>query len=180
MSKYWLIGSGAFLAVLLIASIVVALLEKEQTFPEGSPERAVQAFINAIEDEDYAVAHQLLSDELQEGCTLETLVARTWQKDRIKDSRVTLDGTTVTEDTAIVAARVTTIGSGGPFGSSESSRDVRFTLKQFDGEWRFTSDPWPNFGCSRPVVPIATAPTPVPAVQPSPTPAPATTPAAGQ
>ncbi len=180
MSKYWLIGSGAFLAVLLVASVVVALIDKEQTFPEGSPERAVQMFINGIEDEDYAVAHQLLSDELQEGCTLETLVARTWQKDRIKNSRVTLDDTTVTEDTTIVAARVSTIGNSGPFGSSESSFEVRYTLKQIDGEWRFTSDPWPNFGCARPGAPIAPAPTRVPDVEPSTSPSPVPAPAPSQ
>ena len=36
MTKIWLIGGAAFLAILVIASIIVALIQTEQTLTEGS------------------------------------------------------------------------------------------------------------------------------------------------
>ena len=48
MPKYWMIGSGVALGVLLIAAIVVALLRDAVVLPEGSPERAVQLYLEAI------------------------------------------------------------------------------------------------------------------------------------
>ena len=42
MTRWWLIGAAAFLAVLLIASIVLALTSKEAEFAPGTPEHAVQ------------------------------------------------------------------------------------------------------------------------------------------
>ena len=45
MTKWWLIGAATFLAVLLIASIVLALTSKEAEFAPGTPEHAVQSLL---------------------------------------------------------------------------------------------------------------------------------------
>ena len=66
MSRNWLIGGGIFLVALLVASIVIALLEGEETFPEGSTEKAVQDYLRAAEDDDFETAYVFLSAALKE------------------------------------------------------------------------------------------------------------------
>ncbi len=60
MAKGWLIGGGAFLVVLLVGSIIVALLEREEPLPAGTPEAAVQQFLKAVETEDLSIAFDSL------------------------------------------------------------------------------------------------------------------------
>ena len=62
MGKYWIIGSAAALALLLVASVIVALSESEETFAAGTPEMAVQSFIKAFEGEDYVRETWLRAD----------------------------------------------------------------------------------------------------------------------
>jgi len=172
MPKIWLIGVGSLLAILLVGSIVVALVQTVEPLPENTPERAVQLYFEAVAGGDFEAAHNLLSAELKERCPVENLVSRSYPVRQLEDSRVTLEGTQPFGDKTIVNARITTIRTDSPFGSSEYSRIERFTLIEEDGSWRFTSDPWPYQGCMRPA-PIPTdTPTPVPA----PTPAAATSP----
>ena len=70
MTKWWFIGAAVFLAVLIIASIVLALTSKETEFAPGAPERAVQNFLRAAEDDDIETAYAMLSAELQRKCEL--------------------------------------------------------------------------------------------------------------
>ncbi len=148
MSKSWLIGGGSFVAVLLLVSIVLALTQTEAVLPEGTPEGAVQRFLKALESQDYKLAYSYLGEKLTEKCAVEDLAARKiWQGRELESSRVTLEETINLDDSAVVVARVNHIRGDGPFGTSESSRDERFTLAKQQGEWRFTRDPWPYYGC---------------------------------
>ena len=152
MSRLWLIGGGVALAALVAASLAIALSEQVEPLNDGTPERAVQQFLEAMETEDYSAAHDLLSDELQAECELELFATGSVPFERsIGDSRVTLDKTTVLNGTAVVVVRVTRFRTGGPFEASEHTSEQRYSLrKDADGLWRFTASPWPFFGkCGR-------------------------------
>ena len=174
MSRNSLIGGGLFLAALLVASVVVALLEDEESFAEGSVEEAVQVYLKAVEDDDFETAYGSLSSKLKDECPIDEFAGGNIPtRSDLGDDRVTLEKTTTVKETVFVTVRVTRIRGSGPFGTSESSFEQRFSLRQEDGGWRFTEYPWPFFRCGpfkpepAPRPPTAT---PVPA-EPTQTPA---------
>lgn len=177
MGGKWLIGGAVALAVLIAASIAVALTETVEELEEGTPERTVQLYLKAVDEADFKAAHNLLSDELKEVCTVELMAGRnTFRAKQLSDSRITLEDTTHLDGTAIVTVRVTTVRGDGPFGTSESSYEQRFAVAEVGGEWRLSNDPWPYLGCGNRDLPPAPvrANTPVPAPEPPPSPTPAT------
>ncbi len=172
MAKAWLIGSGGFLAVLLIVSIILALQEQEVTLSEGTPEGVVQQYLAAVESEDFETAYGLFSSELREDCTLQDLAGSSLRfDDRLQRSRIVLDKATSLEDGAFVTVHVTEFSGRGAFGTSEWTHTEQFSLAREGEEWRFNKLPWPSFGCPRnslePPRPV-TAATPEP--KPTPTP----------
>ena len=182
MTKLWLIGAGVLLGALLIAAVVVALLEQEDTLAEGSPEAAVQSFLLSMEDDDFGASYDFLSAELKDECKIDDLFGSTMRSDgRLKSNRITLDKTTfVTEGTAVVIVRLTQFQGSGPFGSSEYSFQQRYSLVQEESEWKFKEYPWPLFRCgpfrvvpeSRPLPDRRPPPVPAPTAEPALTPTP--------
>ena len=177
MTKLWLIGAGVLLGGLLIAAVAVALLEKEDSLPEGTPEAAVQSFLLSLEDEDYNASYDFLSAELKQDCEIDDLFGSSG--DRPKSDRITLDKTTFVDGTALVTVMVTQFRGSGPFGASESSYPQRFSLQQEQGEWKFKEYPWPLFRCGlfKPVPEFRTQP-PDPRSAPTAEPEPSPTPSA--
>ena len=148
MTKWWFIGAAVFLAVLLMVSIVLALTSKETEFAAGTPERAVQDLLRAVEDDDIGTAYAMLSAELQRKCELKNFAddgRYRFRDDR--DIRATLRDTKLIDDITFVNVRITRFHSSGPFDSSESSYNWRFALRQEGGEWKFTDYPWPYDYC---------------------------------
>ena len=177
MAKGWLIGGGIFLGVLLVASIILALTQRgDVSFPEGSPEAAVQNFLKAAETEDFQVAYDLLSADIKAECELQDFVGQRFPGDRsFDDSTVTLERTSTAGDTTFIIVRITQVYNNGIFGKSESSHQQRYALSQEDGEWHFTDYPWPFFNCGpfkpAPVAPRVAEPVPTAAPETAPTPA---------
>ena len=151
MAKWWIIGAAVFLAVLLIASIALALTtSQEAEFAGGTPERAVQDLLRAAEDEDIEAAYGMLSQELQGKCALEDYADGSGYRhydDGDRDIRATLRDSKLVGDTTFVDVRITQFYGSGPFGSSESTYNERYALRQEGGEWRFTEYPWPYDWC---------------------------------
>ncbi|MCH8062313.1 MAG: hypothetical protein IH861_07415 [Chloroflexi bacterium] len=176
MAKGWLIGGGAFLVILLVVSIIVALLEREEPLTAGTPEAAVQQFLKAAESEDLPIAFDSLSAALKVECSLEEFGGRSYPtRNQLGDSRVTLEKSQVIDDIAFVTVRISQFRGSGPFGTSESTFEQRYSLLREEGDWKFAEYPWPFFSCGpfKPVAPRA------PEVAPPETPmerAPATTP----
>jgi hypothetical protein len=139
--------------VLLIAAIVVVLTSKPQPLAPGTPEAAVQGFLLALEDEDFPTAHAYLSDELKAACPLETFGIENYSRWEMENNRIAFAETTITGDIAFVSIDVTYMSSDFPFGSSEYTNTQRYSMRQFDGEWRFVSSPWPYYGCGPERVP---------------------------
>jgi len=167
MPKYWMIGSGVALGALLIAAIAVALMRDAVVLPEGSPERAVQLYLEAISGEDFEAAQATLSSELKERCSLEALYSRSYTRENLDDSRVSHDTTNLVDDKAIVVLEVTQLSRGGPFDLNEWAHDEHYTLVREEGEWRISASPWPYQGCTQPRIPIV-KPTVVPGQEPIP------------
>ena len=152
MGKIWIIGGVAALALLLIVSVVVALLESEESFAADTPEGAVQSFLRSIEDEDFQAVYTLLSADLKERCSIEQIFgSRGFFNERFRDSRITHEDTTTIDSTTVVTIRISTFRNSGPFGdpfgTSEYSYEQRYTLRQEEGQWRFVEYPWPLFNC---------------------------------
>ena len=169
MQKGWLIGGAVFLVALVVASVVVALREREASLDEGTPEATVQQFLRAVEDEDYQLVHSLFAEDLIEDCTVEELFSgNTPVESRLKNDRITLERTSTVNETVFVTVRVSQVRGSGPFGASESSFEQRFALRQEDGEWRFSDYPWPFFRCG-PFTPQGPSPAiPAPLREPQP------------
>ena len=148
MQRFWLAGVVAAVAALVVAAVVVALAGKEKELEAGTPGRAVQDFIRMAEKGDFGAVHAALGADLQSSCTVDALATASPRLFRdIRDSRVTLEGTQIFDETAVVTTKFTTLRSGGPFGSSEYSQTQTYALEQEDGEWRFAQLPWPVRSC---------------------------------
>ena len=149
MTRWWLIGAAVFLAVLLIASITLALLSKETEFAPGTPEHAVQTLLRAAENEDIETAYGMLSNNLQKKCELKNFAdgGGYGYRGDDRDIRATLRDTKIVDDITFVNVEVTRFYGSGPFDTGESSYDVRFEMQQEDDEWKFTDYPWPYDYC---------------------------------
>ena len=150
MAKWWLIGAATSLAVLLIASIALALTSREAEFAPSTPEYTVQTLWRVAESEDIKTAYTMLSQELQQKCTLKNYMDGSGVPFSIRNSRnshVTLRDTQLVGDITFVSVRVTRFHGSGPFDSGESSYDRRYALQQEEGEWKFTEYPWPYDYC---------------------------------
>ncbi len=171
-STRWLIGIAAAIAAAIVAAVIVALVAGgARTFPPGTPEHAVQGYLQAVAREDATAAFAYLSADLRQACGDYSREAITNRGD--SGLRVTLDGTTIRDDgTALVRVRILESYGGSPFGASESTMSMSFELRQEDGDWRFAQSPWPLY-CPKllPAVPAPATATPTPTPTPTATPA---------
>ena len=156
MNNYWLIGGGAALGILIVASIVAAVLQNEAEFAPGSPEAAVQAYLRALDEDDIRAAYDAFSPELREGCSVEDIFGDDSDWWRMDEKRITFEGARTLDETTFVTVRISELSGGGLFGPSEYSFEENFALKRFDGDWKFSQYPWPFPRCAR------VAPAPVP------------------
>ena len=149
MAKVWTIVAAVALALLLVASVVVAVLEREEPFEAGTAEAAVQGLLRAVEEDELETAYGLLSAELREECSAAQIFGQPFvYRDQFNENRITLEQEPrqIGEDT-IVTVRVSSFHRDGPFGGSENSFIQRYALRQMEGEWRFVEYPWPLFRC---------------------------------
>lgn len=148
MERYWIIGGGALLAVLLIGSILVSVSNDEDVFDSGTPEYAAQQYLRSMSQGDFETAHGSLSQDLQSGCSVDELFKQaSGRLDKLDDNRITLESVQLVGETTSVTVTVHEFRRGDLFGSSEWSYERRFFLRQIDDEWKFTELPWPLFRC---------------------------------
>jgi len=143
-STRWLL-LAAFVVILIIAGGVAASVVggNARTYPDGTPERAVQQYLEAVAANDAPRALEFFSSDLARRC-------ENYPRDSISNRgrtsvRATLEQTNVRDGTATV--RVTLIESYGndPFGGGETDFSTVFELRQEGGEWRFSQPPWPTY-----------------------------------
>ncbi len=144
-STQLLIAVGASVLAIVVISIAVAVIAgDEQDFPAGSPERAVQRYLRAVEDRDADAAIALYSDDLAARCDLDQLRGNL-RRGSNTDFRATLLDTIARDDVTEVRVRLTEYYGDDPFNRGESRREQLFVLEQSADGWRFTEPPWPTF-----------------------------------
>lgn len=143
-STRWLVGVGAAIAVASALAVVVALtVGGEEAFPEGTPERAVQLYLQAVADRDAATALDFISPALLDECG-------TIPRDAITSRgnarfRAALDETVPHDARVEVYVTISESYGDPPFGGGESTWPLVLELTDEDGVWRFTQVPWPLY-----------------------------------
>lgn len=133
------VAVGVLVLMAVVAAVLSATREGPQ-LPEGSPEAAVQAYLQAVAEGDEDAAAAFLDPEGR--CTEEDL------RDSGSRSagRIVLRDVEVDGDEADVEVELV-YGGDGPFGGDEWRDPVRFDLRRDGDRWVITGEPWPMYGC---------------------------------
>lgn len=138
--RTWLIAGGA--VVIIGALIAIALAREPVALDPGTPEGTVQNYLQAISDEDYIGAFNLLHPDWTKGCTAADLAAAA----PTDPFSATLGNTEETGTTAFVRVTIRQGAPGpGPFESGFGSFEEFFELENEIGQWLITGYPWPYF-----------------------------------
>jgi len=149
-SNRWLVIVAGVVTVAVLAGIAITVLASgERQYAEGTPERAVQDYLRAVNDRDATTAMTYLAPALTERCKFER---EPISNRSTRSIRATLERTTVRDSTAEVRVRLTeAYNSDSPFGSGEYTHTQVFVLTQVQGQWRFVDPPWPLYCPPTPV-----------------------------
>lgn len=135
--------AGMALALVIGATAILAVNREPVTYPPGSPEAAVQAYVQALldGDEDAAAAWLDPATDCEAGDLAEAHVP--------DDVRVTLRHAEIDGDVAEVEIGVTVTSGRGPFDTYEYEDHHRFELARSGEGWLITNRPWPWASCWR-------------------------------
>lgn len=134
----YVVGGIVLLAVI---AGVAAGLRPENRFEPGTPEAAVQGYLQAIFDGDpTAAAAFVASGSHCDAADLERAMID-------RSARVVLRDSDMENGTARVHVEMVFSSPGGPFDTYEYSQDHTFHLEREGPDWRITGEPWPAFAC---------------------------------
>ena len=114
---------GLIVVLLVVAAAVVNAIRPVEEFPRDTPEGTVQAFLLALNDENYEAAHGLLSAAARSRCTPADLI-----RDRNEATRIIVSDITEAGDQVIVDVNATVTEAGGGFEPYRYETDMRFSL----------------------------------------------------
>ena len=119
---------GLVVVALVVAAAVVNAVRPPEQFSRDTPEGTVQAFLLALNDEDYDGAHALLSEESRDECTPADLA-----RDRTEATRIVIDDVTEAGQTVIVDLDVTVTEASDGFEPYRYETEMSFTLVREGG-----------------------------------------------
>ena len=134
---------GAVLLALVVGTVVTVLAvgSREESYPPGTPEGALQRYLQAFEDEDFETAYSYFSSEVQDEMSLDEFEEATEYYGSPApeiERRVRVDRVEETDDGAVVHLTVEEFyGGGGPFGGGGTysyPREVRMVRE--GGDWK--------------------------------------------
>lgn len=130
------------LFVIIILS-VIALTRKPVELDPNTPEGVVQAYLQAIADEEYTEAYGYLSTDIQSDCAPTDIAANVYYD----TFNAVLGDITELGDSVTVEASIQF--GATPLDPGTNGYYEQFFLMQQGSEWVITSDPWPYFtyGC---------------------------------
>jgi hypothetical protein len=136
-SSATLLVGGAIVALIALATLVVAVPKNPAVYEPGSPEAAFQAFYRAFEGGDVEGAYRLLGSSVTDQLTLIEYrrldAEQGWQRD--EDRRVVLLESDWTGETGLLRLRIDQFSSGGGLGGDRYSHERTIRLVQEDGAW---------------------------------------------
>lgn len=139
MGTSWWIGGLAVVAVVVL--VVVALTRDPVTLDADTPEGTVQIYLQAVNDEDYQRAFDLIDPIVTDGCTPADIAAA-----RFEDSfTAVLVSSETFDNTASVEVDLGFGATPGPFDPGRSGYSEYFELTHSNDDWLISSDPWPYF-----------------------------------
>jgi hypothetical protein len=137
----WILGG--VLAVALVVGAVAGALRDPETLARNTPQGVVQAYLQALFDDDRAAAREWLSEDTAARCT-----ASDYREAWVEESMTaTLEDVDARGEAVEVRVRLRTVSGPGPFGAGGFTSTETFTLVEEGGQWRIADDPWPVFAC---------------------------------
>lgn len=130
---------GGLVVLAVVAAAIAQVLRPTPVLDPESPEGIVQEFLVAVEEEDYARAHGLLSKALRAECDQSDLAAS-----NSAYSRVVVDDVTVLNDETLVTLRATAF-QDDPFSPYSYETTLDFTLVTEGGIPRIRRLPFTYF-----------------------------------
>lgn len=144
--RQWLIPAGIGLVVVIL--VVIAVVREPIELDPATPEGTVQEYLQAIGDEDYEKALDMLEPDRFDECTPADISRFTpdepFTATLDETSQAGTDTGSEADDRAFVDVTMR-FGTEGLFDSSWETFES-FTLVNEDGFWWITEDPWPHFG----------------------------------
>jgi hypothetical protein len=142
-SRRWLIIFTIIVGILVVATISLVLLTKENKaalLPENTPQGTVQRYLIAVQEKDYQSAFNYISFDPQEKIqTYYDWISMLPQMSSQSEWKATLGKTTQNGDNATVEITIDTFRPGGPFANSVSSQQLVFQMVKIDGKWLIRS-----------------------------------------
>jgi hypothetical protein len=128
-------------AIVVLAIVAVLASPRAADYPSGSPERALQSYLDAVIKGDMVTAFTFISEESD--CTFQNL-----ENSYVGEIKgVTLENSRVTGDEAKVSVRIE-YGDGPLFGGSYGEQHS-FALVKESGDWKIDGGAWPMYECGK-------------------------------
>lgn len=148
----WLIGVALVVVALLGLSVAVAVLRpgaSSVALPADTPEGVVQRYIQAVQEQDYPLAHSYYSTRLRQTCTIDEIANQArWISEDAGNRRIELVETRPMSDGRTqVRVRIIEVNVSPPFGVDEYSHEEWYVLVSESGNWRLDSPAWPVTFC---------------------------------
>lgn len=142
VSKLPLLIMGAVVALAVLVTVALVATSGTERYSPGTPEAALQDFLQASFDRDTDAVRALLTDDARADCR--AAFDRGHVDDPYTDGlRAELEDMSVTGTTATATVRFRQGNSSDPFDNSSWSYEERFVLHDVDGEWRIHRAGWP-------------------------------------
>lgn len=148
-SKLPLVLLGALVAVAVLVTVALVVAGGTETFEPGTPEAALQQFIEAGLDGDETTMLALLTPQHRARCEEELDQFGRWGYD--DGYRVELESVAVDGDEAELRVEFRNTNRDDVFGGSGWSFEERYDLVRVGDEWLIDRAQWPHvFGsCTR-------------------------------
>lgn len=146
-STRWLIGTVVIVVLVAVAAVVVTSLREPTALPAGSPEAAVQRYLQAVADGDRDAALGAYTPRLGERCEGEPMHRPPFPDERVSFDADLLDTREVDGDTVEVRVRITEYSGEPPFSGGGYDHTEVFRLRRVDGAWGIDEVHWPYHLC---------------------------------
>lgn len=139
VSRLPLVAMGAVVVLAVFVAIALGLRGPTE-FPDGTPEAAVQDYLQGVLDGDDDAVLATLTADRADACSDELAQYRSYGMNGVGFE---LDEIDITGDTARAELTQRSTSSGDPFGGTQRSGDRYVELRRENGEWKVDGASWP-------------------------------------